>query len=379
MRVLVLCLHSSPWSSPGTGDAGGMNVVVRHTCTELATSLDVQCLTLPRATEVPLPDPPAWLSELDLDVADIDKAGLVTRLDEITDAVAAAITRGPEPDVILAHYWLSAEVGRRVAERLGVPLVSMFHTTAARKNRTLGPGEEREPTIRVDAEQRIAQASAAIIVNTETEAAEVSEDLSVPIDRCHIVPPGIDRHVFHPDPATSVPQWPTPERPLTIGLAGRLQPLKGPQVLLAALTMTSVPARAWIIGDGPASFLDELRAIGAPADFLGRLSPAELADRMRAADLWAVPSSSETFGLVAVEAQACGTPVLATDIGGLPLAVGGGWLVPDRSPTTWARAIDRAADPGERAERAATGLRHAASLTWAASTAALQAVLKGCW
>lgn len=360
---LVLSLHSSPWSRPGIGDAGGMNVYVRHTCAELvAAGHEVVCATLPRAGEVPLPDPPPWLVELDVPLGAVPKS----RLPDHMDAITAAVRPLADVDVVLAHYWISAEVGRRVVGR--ARLVTMFHTTAAGKNERLGPGETPEPARRVAAETRAAAASAAIIVNSAGERRDTARLLHVDPERCRVIAPGIDHTVFHPGPRPARAE-------LVVGLAARLQPLKGPQVLLRALRLLDGPMRAWIIGNGAPEFLAELHELAPPGtEFLGSLEPAELADRMRSADLWAVPSSSETFGLVAAEAQACGTPVLATDIGGLPHAVGGGWLVPDREPATWARMLRRAADPVERAAAARRGIAHTRSLTWANTAAAIAAI-----
>lgn len=368
---LVLCLHSSPWSQPGIGDAGGMNVYVRHTCDELVKAgHDVTCVTLPRSGEVPLPGPmPRWLHVLDLPLAEVGKGSLPEHFDSITEAVAPF---AKDADAVLAHYWISAEVGRRIAaERL----TTMFHTTGAAKNASSGPGERPEPAHRIEAERRAAQASRAVLVNTPGEDQETARLLNVPLDRFQVAAPGIDHTVYHPGD-TGKPSDADTRRDrdeIVVGLAGRLQPLKGPQILLEALRIDAEsltpgerPLRAWIIGDGPSDFMAELRA-SAPerVDFLGRLDSNGLADRMRDADLWAVPSSSETFGLVAAEAQACGTPVIATDVGGLPHAVGGGWLVPDRDPASWARTLRFAASStDERARRAQAAVEHVRELTW---------------
>lgn len=361
---LVLSLHSSPWSEPGTGDAGGMNVYVRHTCAELvAAGHTVRCLTLPRAGEVALPDPPSWLHELALPLAEVPKADLPDHLDAM---VEAASPHAADADVIIAHYWLSAEVGRRLAARHGLELLTMFHTTAAAKNATAGPDERPEPRARLEAEERAARASRVVVVNSAAEARACAEHLGLPQDRFAVIAPGIDHDVFHDRNAVK-----SSGTALTLGLAGRLQPLKGPQILLRALNLLDddTVERVWLIGDGSPQFLDHLRALADDrVEFLGRLAPDALADRMRRADVWTVPSSSETFGLVAVEAQACGTPVLATDVGGLPDAVVGGWLVPDRDPETWAAALRHAAqNPQERLRLAEKGVDHTARLTWRAT------------
>ena len=348
-----------------------MNVYVRHTCDELVKAgHDVTCVTLPRSGEVPLPGPmPRWLHVLDLPLAEVGKGSLPEHFDSITEAVAPF---AKDADAVLAHYWISAEVGRRIAaERL----TTMFHTTGAAKNASSGPGERPEPAHRVEAERRAAQASRAVLVNTPGEGQETARLLNVPLDRFQVAAPGIDHTVYHPGD-TGKPSDVDTRRDrdeIVVGLAGRLQPLKGPQILLEALRIDAEsltpgerPLRAWIIGDGPSDFMAELRA-SAPerVDFLGRLDSNGLADRMRDADLWAGPSSSETFGLGAAEAQACGTPVIATDVGGLPHAVGGGWLVPDRDPASWARTLRFAASStDERARRAQAAVEHVRELTW---------------
>lgn len=376
LRVLVLCLHSSPGSRPGVADAGGMNVYVRHTCAELvAAGHQVQCLTLPRDGEESLGERPAWLEELPVLVGSVPKSELPDHLPSITKAALAAA--GPA-DVVLAHYWISAAVGERIAATRGIPLVTIFHTTAAAKNARVGPDESPEPESRDRAERELARASTSIVVNTRDEADQLAANLGVARAKIHPVKPGIDAAIFHPADA-NLSLAPGSERDLVVGLAGRLQPLKGPQVLISALAQTDLPRlRAWIIGSGDPAYLDSLHQQVAMAglsdrvEFLGQLDAPAMADRMRRADLWAVPSSSETFGLVAAEAQACGTPVMATAADGLNHSVldgRTGWLMPDRDPQTWAAGLRSALlDEQELQRRAAAAARWGQSLTWTATT-----------
>ncbi|WP_166833360.1 glycosyltransferase [Kocuria sp. JC486] len=396
-RIALLCLHTSPLVQPGQGDAGGMNVYVRH----LAESLVQLChpvdlVTLWRASEHPNeqePDRTITVTTLDSGVrlvtvhlpgtTAVGKNELPRELPAITEALRRAYSDSDlalvVPDVVHGHYWLSAAVATDLAAEWQIPAVTTFHTTARAKNARAGTDEHPEPEIREDGEQRIVDRSQAVVVNTASEARDLTSLYSADPDRVRVIPPGVDVEVFRPGgPAAR-------DGAFTIGFAGRLQPLKGPQILVEALALVraaapGLDARLWLAGVGSSEFTAELDervarlGLGHVVETVGSLPVEELARRFRSSDVIAVPSSSETFGLVALEAQACGTPVVATDVDGLRAAVDDGetgWLLPDRSPKTWAEALVAIAkDPAELERRGALAAERARGFSWGANAEA---------
>lgn len=399
LHIALLSLHTSPLMQPGQGDAGGMNVYVRH----LADSLvdlghQVDLITLWRAAEHPrqaAPDSVTQCSQVRSGLRLLEvvlpqtihatKEQMATHLDAIIDGVTASYesTETSPPDVVHGHYWLSAVVALKLAQAWQVPAVNTFHTTALAKNQRAGSGETAEPPARVDGEAAAIRDGAAVITNTTSEAQDLQRLYGAASDRVHVIPPGVDISIFHPDDdASSAPDTPAEERAFVIGFAGRLQALKGPQVLVQALSLIhseqpKMAVRAWIAGVGSPEFTTELKTqitdsgLTDSVELMGSIPVTELAARFRSSDVVVVPSSSETFGLVALEAQACGTPVVATDVDGLRHAVEDGvtgWLLPDRSPGTWAQAlVEIAADPQERQRRAVAAAHRARGFSWEAT------------
>ncbi|MEU6857014.1 glycosyltransferase [Rothia kristinae] len=432
----VLSMHTSPLAQPGDGDAGGMNVYIAHLCAALARAghrVEVFTLdTSPDAASAPSvrtasPAPGLRVHTLALPAAaGAGKADLARLTGAFGRACAEVAQRLPAPDALHAHYWLSGQAALSLREQLGrtaerLPLVLTLHTTARIKNRHAGAGEPPEPQERAAAEEELLRATQAVIANTDTEARELVQLYGADPRRLHTVPPGVDAAVFHPDPERptspapasqepgsqtlaspeSAPEDAAPSAretsedpaPFRILFAGRPQPLKGPEILIRALPelIRRVPeARLEIRGSASPQYLTRLRALARDEGVLARcrFTPAcpapQLASAMRAADVVACPSSSETFGLVALEAQACGTPVAASDVGGLRTALEdgrAGLLVPERTPRAWARSLALLAeDPALRARLRARGLAHARTLTWddaARRTAAVYAAVVG--
>ncbi|KAA9395157.1 glycosyltransferase [Kocuria coralli] len=389
LHIALLALHTSPLMQPGQGDAGGMNVYVRHLAealTVLGHSVDL--VTLWRSSEHPgerAPADPVTFSSLapGLRLVTVSlpgtraasKDGLARELPAIASALLDGYTRegAGRPDVVHGHYWLSLIVGRQLARAWAAPLVATFHTTARAKNARAGEGEAPEPAIREAGEQRVIDGAGAVVVNTTAEERALAELYGADTARVHVIPPGVDTTVFHPGSGSAT------ERPFTIGFAGRLQALKGPDILVKALSLMRrgpdpVDARLWIAGVGSSGFTRDLEALirslslTEAVETTGSVPVVELARRFRDSDVVAVPSSSETFGLVALEAQACGIPVVATAVDGLSAAVADGetgWLLADRRPETWAAALTRIArDPVERERRAGSASCRARGFSW---------------
>ncbi|MFP4234435.1 MAG: glycosyltransferase, partial [Nitriliruptoraceae bacterium] len=337
-------MHTSPLDQPGAGDGGGLNVYVREVAARLASrGVEVDVFTRRTRPEQPAtvrPTRGVAVHHLDAGPATpVPKHEVANHLCAFLQALQHHPRAGTH-DLIHAHYWLSGWVGRRVAPRWGVPLVQTFHTLAALKNATLAPGDTPESPLRVTAEQRVARAADRLLVLTCGEARWLHRTTGVSGARMTVVPAGVDLARFSPGRAQ---ERDAPE----LLFVGRLQPLKGPDVAirtLAAVRAELPGIRLRIVGGvsgtgegrmGPAELArlaDEL-GVGAAVSFEGAVDQSVLVDRYRAARVLLAPSRSETFGLVALEAQATGLPVVAADVPGLQAVVrAGGTLVPGHDP-----------------------------------------------
>ncbi|SFG75025.1 D-inositol-3-phosphate glycosyltransferase [Amycolatopsis regifaucium] len=395
-RVAVLSLHTSPLEQPGTGDAGGMNVYVSQTATEMARrGVEVEVFT--RATSSDQPP-----------VAELAPGVLVRHIpagpfeplgrDELTAqlcAFTAGVLRAEafhEPgyyDLIHSHYWLSGQAGWLARDRWGVPLVHTAHTLAKVKNAALAEGDTPEPRTRVIGEEQVVAEADCLVANTRVEARELIELYDADPHAVHAIPPGVDLDRFTPGSQSAARRaLELPQDAIVLAFAGRIQPLKAPDVLLlaAAEMLRERPELAsrlvvLIVGGPSGNGLEQPQALRELAVSLGierqtRFMPpqpgAALVEVYRAADIVAVPSYNESFGLVALEAQACGTPVIAAEVGGLPVAVPhgvSGLLVPSHDPKDWAGALANVAlRPGWRAELSANAVVHAQRFSWRRTT-----------
>ncbi|MPZ79765.1 MAG: D-inositol-3-phosphate glycosyltransferase [Actinophytocola sp.] len=400
-RVAVLSVHTSPLEQPGTGDAGGMNVYITQTATRMARrGIAVEVFT--RATSSDLP-PVAELAPGVLvrhvhagPFEGLGKDELPAQLCAFTAGVLRAEARH-EPghyDLVHSHYWLSGQVGWLARDRWGVPLVHSAHTLAKVKNAALADGDTPEPRTREIGEQQVVDQADQLIANTAVEAGQLGDLYDAAPDKVNTVAPGVDLDLFRPgDRAAARAALGIRPDAVVLAFVGRIQPLKAPDVLLRAaaelLARGAVPRERLtvVVAGGPSgtgldapTSLHELAASLGIADVVRFLPPrrgAALVDVYRAADVVAVPSHNESFGLVALEAQACGTPVVAAAVGGLPVAVAdrsSGFLVRGHDPGTWAEALCRVALYPEVRERLATGaVAHANEFSWDRTTDALVA------
>jgi D-inositol-3-phosphate glycosyltransferase len=381
-RVALLSVHTSPLDQPGAGDGGGLNVYVREVATRLAArGVDVDVFT--RAVDPDAPDT-VTLPGDGPGIARVHHvvAGPVEPLPKESQAnhlcaFVLALQRHPTAgshDLVHAHYWLSGWVGQRIAERWRVPLVQTFHTLGVLKNQTLAPGDVPEPPLRLLAEERISRAADRVLVLTCGEARLLHRTHRVSGSKLTVVPAGVDLQRFGPGTAE---RRPGPPRLLFVG---RLQPLKGPDVAvrtLAEVRRRRPDATLRVVGgasgapssstspEGLLALAGEL-GVGDAVEVEPALDQTTLAERYRDADVVLVPSRSETFGLVALEAQACGTPVVAADVPGLEAVVGdGGVLVPGHDPARHAEAVTAYLDDADVAARAgAAGVATAARASW---------------
>ena len=390
-------MHTSPAALAGSGDSGGMNVSLLATATELALrGVEVDLITratgdavvTPLAAGVVLYELPAGARGV------IPKERLGEVADEFGEAVAQLTGRQhPRYDLIHAHYWLSGLATLPVALELGLPFVQSFHTLAAMKNATLAPGQAPEPERRLHTEMYLANQASAVVAGSSAEVTSLIDDAHAPADRVWVIPPGVDVDLFTPRRADAADSRVRGElgialtRPI-IAIVGRVQPLKDQELairVLAELHALRGSAPVLVVAgeatpgeDGYASSLQSIAAeLGVLAEvrFAGALSRERLADLLAVATVTLVPSHSETFGLVALESAASGTPVIAFQGGGLVESVSpgvSGLLVDSRDPRAWARATVSLLNDDAQLTRLSGCARHyAEGFTWAATATAL--------
>ncbi len=389
-RVAMISLHTSPLDQPGTGDAGGMNVYVVELAKRLAArNVAVEVYT--RATSSALPPtveafPGVTVHHVHAGPFEgLAKAELPAQLCVFAREVLRAEARHDQGwyDVIHTHYWLSGQVGALVRDRWGVPLVHSMHTMAKVKNASLASGDTPEPAARVIGEEQVVDAADMLIASTDLEAKQLLELYDADPGRVEVVHPGVDLAVFRPRSGARA-RLGLPEDAAVLMFAGRIQPLKAPDVLLHAVARMleqdpGLRARLVVpvVGGPSGSGLEHPESLAQLAETLGvadvvRFVPpvaqSELADWYAAATLVCVPSYNESFGLVAAEAQAVGTPVVAADVGGLSTVVRdgvSGFLVQGHDPDDYARVMSRViGSPALRHDLSTGAVAQAARFGW---------------
>lgn len=389
-RVAMLSMHTSPLDQPGSGDAGGLNVYVLELAKRLARAgTEVDVFTRATSSEIPpvvRPEPGLSVRSINAGPYEgLSKGDLPAQMCAFSAGVLRTEAQH-EPghyDLVHSHYWLSGQAGWLVSERLGVPLVHTAHTLGRVKNLALADGDRAEPLARLVGEEQVVAAADRLLASTADEARELVDLYDADPGNIVVVPPGVDLEVFRPGTASGLrTQLGVPPGGLLVAFVGRIQPLKAPDVLIRAVAsavdhdprlrsrlVLAIVGGASGEGLGGPEGLARLAAGLGVADLVRFVPPqcaTDLADLYRAADLVAIPSHNESFGLVALEAQACGTPVLGAAVGGLRTAVvdgSTGRLVTGHDPQVWAAEICRLADD-ELATMGARGVAHAARFGW---------------
>ncbi len=392
-RIATLMVHTSPLDQPGIGDAGGMNIYVIESAQRMAAmGMEIDIFThrtapnLPETIEI---SNGVKIRHLNVGSTNLTKEELPAFIGDLSKEFTAILKQEKAYDVIHSHYWISGKVAMPTAAQSHIPLVHTMHTMARVKNLSLAEGEIPEPMIRVQGEVQIAATAQALIANTDSEAASLVSLYGACPDVVHVVNPGVDLYKFTlgTGRVSARTELAISQDALVVTFVGRIQPHKGPELLIRAaseMIAHSPHLRSRlivnIIGGASGANTKEVERLKELVTWLGiddlvHFAPpvlrADLPKWYRAADLVCVPSYSESFGLVALEAQACGTPVVATAVGGLRTAVADGFsgvLVDGHDPKAWSSVLSRLLqEPQRRVLLSMGAIEHASHFGWDAT------------
>jgi D-inositol-3-phosphate glycosyltransferase len=398
LRIAVISIHTSPTASLGQNGNGGLNVYVHEIATAfsdrgIATDIFTRCT--PSDPEFEQLTPLSRVIYLPAG-QDLDKYSLYAEVPGFANRIRQfAVVEDLNYDLIFSHYWLSGEVACLLRPRLATGWAHVAHTLGLVKNQTLAAGERPEPELRIQVEKEIAAQADLLIASTEDERADLVRLYGANPDHVAVVPPGVDLSMFQPIDRD--------EARRTIGygagrlllFVGRLERLKGVEVAIRALALLRDRAhddvRLLILGedsrDGDESEKDRLKELAAAAgvrdrvDFLGSVAHHELPFFYSAADVCVMPSYSESFGLVALEAQACGRPVVGSGVSGLRSVVRdevSGYLLDSHDPAMYAERMGRLLDNPELAQQMGRrGRLLAQRFSWTRTADRLQSLFDG--
>lgn len=387
-RVALLSIHSSPLDQPGSGDAGGMNVYVDALArTLVARGIDVDVFTRRSERDAEGTVVVPGYTVVEVPASGADRAEMVGAFAE---GVLKWVALGDlSYQVIHSHYWLSGWAGVLLQAPLDAPLAISFHTLGRVKEAVRSPGEPRESLMRIAAETEVVARAECMVASTHAEAADLIEHYQADPERICVSPPGVDHDRFSPgDRTTARELFGLGEGPV-VGMVGRIQALKGIDIAIRAVAR--LPDVTLLVVGGPSgpSGADDIADLQALADreapgrvrFHGPMAHSAVVDAYRASDVVVVPSRTESFGLVAVEAQASGVPVVASRVGGLPFVVAdgrSGLLVAGHHPADYAAALERILrDPAAAARLASGAVERASELSWEATVDRLLELYRG--
>ena len=389
LRIALVSLHTSPGDEPGSGDAGGMNVVVRQQAEAMAAAgHTVDILT--RRSSATLRDAVVLAPRLTLRFLEAGPAQPISKgaHEAVIDEFRVRLAALGDYDVIHSHHWFSGMAALPLAKGRGIPHVQSFHSIAADPSTPLSAGERPESPGRMRGEAWLARESDALVAISNAEADTIETRLGGSPERIFVVSPGVDALLFHPAPGIRTAE----AGPGYAIVAARLQPLKGLDLAVEAIAAVPAALRPELIIAGDASgdfdgYIDGLReladrnGIADTVRFLGPQSRADLAALFRDARVVLIPSHSETFGLVALEAAASGVPVVASASGGLREAVldgDTGIVLGSRDPQDWGAALTTLLGDPDLARRLSVHARaRAERLDWPRSARGLLDVYRG--
>jgi D-inositol-3-phosphate glycosyltransferase len=386
-RLAVVSYHSSPLHEPGSGDAGGMTVYVRQVARSLAARgvhTDIFTRAAGPADRVTSLESGVRVTPVEAGPREeVPKENLPYFIEEFSDGVRAfAAMQRIRYDIVHSHYWQSGLAAVRLASTWGVPLVHSHHTLGRVKNAALPPGDTPEPSSRLAGEAEVIAAASVLVASTEAEYQQLACLYGALHDKVKVIPPGVDHGVFHPGDAGNV------RAELGIGdrsvllFVGRIQPLKGIELAIRATeqlrhaldrspVLLVVGGSSGQTGDRELGRLEALVGSLQLEDhvrFLGPQPHDRLPDFYNASDVVVVSSHSESFGLAALEAHACGRPVVGTPVGGLSHIVSNGvsgFLADDRDPSVFAAKLKTIlSDPGLARSFSLEAERVSAGFSW---------------
>ena len=383
IRVALICFHSCPVGRLGDTKTGGMNVYVRQLARELA-SIGCQVDVFTRTHD---PDEPrivpvgggARVVHLEAGPADSTLDDLHSYTSAFTEAVIRfQQDQGVEYDLIHSHYWLSGVVATRLTGRWNIPHIATFHTLARTKQRARAG--EQESVRRAHAEQQIISSADSVVVSTQIEKDDITRLYQVNGTPIEVIPPGVDTAMFQPADTRAARQHLGLPEKRTILYVGRIEPLKGLDILLKAVALLNdrIGTRLLIVGGSLEKDAEIVRLktiaddlhISDMVNFTGSISQQQLPAYYNAADVFVLPSWYESFGLVALEAMSCGTPVVVSRVGGLTSFIEHGktgYLVPWRCPDAFARSLETLLEnPSLRQAMGGAARNRAKGMSWAA-------------
>jgi D-inositol-3-phosphate glycosyltransferase len=371
-RIAVVSMHTSPTASLGQNANGGLNVYVREISAAFSErGIATDIFTGKLTADDPSVETLAPLSRVIYLPAGkgLDKYSLYHEVPSFASRIGEFAAReNVSYDLLYSHYWLSGEVACLLRPQLAAGWAHIAHTLGMVKNRTLAAGARPEPEVRIRVEAELAQQADLLIASTEDEAQELVHGYGADPQRVRVVPPGVDLGMFQPVDRAEA------RRKIGYGagrillFVGRLERLKGVEIAIRSLGLLRDrqhdDVRLLILGEdsheGDESEKDRLKAIAAEVgvrdrvDFIGSIAQHELPYFYAAADVCVMPSYSESFGLVALEAQACGCPVVASGVSGLRSVVRdevSGYLIDEHDPAAYAERIGRLLENGELAQQ----------------------------
>ncbi len=371
-RIAVISMHTSPTASLGQNANGGLNVYVREVCSAFSErGIATDVFTRKQSVDEPQIETLAPNSRVIYVPAGsgLDKYSLYGEVPAFAARVLGfAAGEGIDYDLLYSHYWLSGEVACLLRPRLATGWAHIAHTLGLVKNRNLAAGARPEPELRIRVEGEIAQQADLLMASTEDEARDLVEGYGADSQRVAIVAPGVDLSMFQPMDRAEA------RREIGYGtgrlllFVGRLERLKGVEIAIRALAQLRDrqhdDVRLLVLGedsrDGDESEKERLKALATEVgvrdriDFVGSVAHHELPYFYAAADVCVMPSYSESFGLVGLEAQACGCPVVASGVSGLRSVVRDevtGYLVEGYDPAAYAERIGRLLADGELAQQ----------------------------
>jgi D-inositol-3-phosphate glycosyltransferase len=370
-RIAVVSMHTSPTASLGQNANGGLNVYVREICTAFSErGIATDIFTRKQSIDDPAFELLAPLSRVIYLPAGngLDKYSLYGEVPSFAGRIMEFAAReNVTYDLLYSHYWLSGEVACLLRPQLATGWAHIAHTLGLVKNRTLAAGARPEPDLRIRVESELAQQANLLIASTADEAQELIDGYGADPERVNVVPPGVDLGMFQPMNRADARREVGYGTGRLLLFVGRLERLKGVEVAIRALGLLRDrrhdDVRLLILGEdsheGDESEKERLKAIASEVgvrdrvDFVGSVAHHELPYFYAAADVCVMPSYSESFGLVALEAQACGCPVVASGVSGLRSVVRdevSGYLIDEHDPAAYAERIGRLLENSELAQ-----------------------------